>query len=66
MRTDRGAADRVAPAGTAGQTRDDAPSIPDDEQPRNKASDAPGVVSAWARWRSAFRLAVHALGRGPQ
>ncbi len=53
--------------GTAEQSTHDAPSIRDDEQQRKQAScDTQSIVSAWARWRSAVRIAIHALGRGPR
>lgn len=51
--------------GTAGQTRDDNGIVVERDPDRKQASDSPCVKSVWARWRSAFRIAVHAL-RGPQ
>jgi len=79
MRAKRGAGGEVALAGTAEEVQRSA-SIAEPEHSRKQASLGKCVCgaeigavhtmgcktcSAWARWRSAFRIAANAL-RGPQ
>lgn len=52
--------------GTAGQTRDDIGILTEHADPGKQDADFGRCsCSAWARWRSAFRVAVSAI-KGPQ